>query len=230
MRDKLISNSVALLTHPEDGKPVCTKMSCIAFSCSISLLLPNSKRTRGTRGDANRRRSKGLQSVMAWFNNEKELADVMPDTGIYNLAYPRRHAVYERYANDCREITACECAVGRLVHGPCCCPLATKVYTTLSESYFRQIWLKHFRDCQIRKHMRFSKCDFCVKWRSIKHDRKKTKVERLHAKYMLNGHYDWVARERTEEITKVRGVVVWCGGVWWWWVVGVMACPFDGLV
>jgi hypothetical protein len=203
MRDKLIRNSVDLLTHPEDGKPVCTRMNCIAFSCSISMLIPNSKRTSGSQGDSNRRRSKGLQSVMAWFNNEKELADVMPDTGVYNLAYPRRHAVYERYLNDCREVTACECEIGKLAHGPCGCPLARELYTRVSESYLRQIWSNHFPNCQIRRHMRFSKCDFCVKWRSIKHDRKLPKVEREHAKCLLSGHYDYIARERTEEITKV---------------------------
>jgi hypothetical protein len=61
-----------------------------------------------------------------------------------------------------------------------------------------------FRNLQIRKHMRFSECDFCVRWSSIKHDRNKTSTERLHAKYMLNGHYNWIARERTEYTSKLN--------------------------
>jgi hypothetical protein len=105
MRALLQQNAIYLLTNALDGKPVCMKMACIAFSCSLALLIPNTTRAKGTQGDCNRRRSKGMFSVMAWFKNEMELADVMPDTGVCNLAYPRRQAVFERFWNDCREVT-----------------------------------------------------------------------------------------------------------------------------
>jgi hypothetical protein len=76
---------------------VCINMACIAYSCTQSFLLPNTKRTKGrTQADANRARFRKMYSVMAWFDNEKELSDIMPDTGVHHFAYPRRHAVWER--------------------------------------------------------------------------------------------------------------------------------------
>ena len=206
MRDALQRNAVDYLRNPDDGKPVCSKMACIAYSCSTSLLYPNHKRTRGDQGDSNRRRAKMMFSVMAWFEKEKELCDIMPDTGKFLLCYPRRHAVYERYINDCNEATACSaCPLGRnpLARGPCGCPSAQKVYLKVSEPYFKTLWRKHFNNCQIRKHQRFSKCSFCVKWRGVRNNRKIDKVGRLEAKQFLCGHYDWVARERAAEIHKV---------------------------
>lgn len=206
MRDRLQRNAVDLLKHPDDGKPVCSKMACIAYSCSTSLLYPNHKRTLGDQGDSNRRRAKAMFSVMAWFAKEKELCDIMPDTGKFLFCYPRRHAVYERYINDCNEATACsDCPLGRnpLARGPCGCPSAQQVYLKVSEPYFKTLWGKHFNNCQIRKHQRFSKCSFCVKWRGVRNNRKLDKAERLEAKQFLTGHYDWVARERAAEIHKV---------------------------
>ena len=205
MRDALQKNAVNLLVNPCDGKPVCNKMACLAYSCSTSFLNPNVKRCHGTQGDSNRRRAKMLFSVMSWFQNEKELSDVMPDTGVHLLSYPRKVAVYDRYIADVAEVTRCStCPLGKSgAAAPCLCPHAQKVYLRVSESYFYEIWIRHFRNCQIRKHMRFSKCCFCVKWRSVRNNRKKSERDRIDAKARLHGHYDWIARERGEEISKV---------------------------
>ena len=207
MRELLLNNAVVHLRNPWDGDPVCGTMVNIAYTCSTSFLNPNFKRSKGTQGDSNRRRAKLVYSVMAWFENEKELSDVMPDTGVYLFSYPRRQYVYERYVNDVTEITTCSsCAIGRDVKitGPCGCPEAKPVYLRVSETYFMQLWAQHFLNCQIRKHMRFSKCSFCVKWRSIKNSRKNSLAVRLQSKEFLSGHYKWIKRERAAEIAKVR--------------------------
>lgn len=211
MRDALHRNAICFLTNPCDGKPVCNKMACIAYSCSISFLNPDTTRTKGTQGDSNRRRAKQLFSVMAWFKNEKELADIMPDTGVSLFPYHRKYAVYHRYQHDCDEITRCStCPLAKSgVRGPCGCEHAERVYIKVSESYFFQIWQKHFTNCRIRKHMRFSKCTFCVKWRGVRNNRKNPKDVRLGAKARLAGHYSWIARERAEEIHKVHTAPCW---------------------
>jgi hypothetical protein len=90
MRAALIDNSVKILLHPLDGKPVCTIMTCIAYSCSKTLLYPNTKRSKGTTGDSNRSRAKIMPSIMAWFENEKDLGCIMPDTGMTLLVYPNK--------------------------------------------------------------------------------------------------------------------------------------------
>jgi len=205
MRHLLQTNAITLLINPEDGLAVCNKMACIAFSCSTSFLNPNTKRTRGTQGDSNHRRANSLFAVMAWFENEKELCDVMPDTGKYLLSYPKKVAVWERYMSDVDEMTRCStCELGRSGHaGPCGCPHAQKVYVKVSESYFYEIWAKYHLNCQIRKHMRFSKCCFCVKMRSVRNNRTQSEHARQVAKDRLTGHYDWIARERAEEVQKV---------------------------
>ena len=117
MRHLLQTNAITLLINPQDGLAVCNKMACIAFSCSTSFLNPNTKRTRGTQGDSNHRRAKSLFAVMAWFENEKELCDVMPDTGKYLLSYPKKVAVWERYMSDVDEMTRySSCELGRSGH------------------------------------------------------------------------------------------------------------------
>ena len=225
MREALLRNAVDLLRNYDDGRPVCNKMMCIAYSCSKSFLQPNTKRAKGTQGDANRRRSTILYSVMNWFKNEKELCDVMPDTGKYLLTYPSRIAVYERYTADCKDVTACTvCEHGRNpnARGNCGCPHAKTVYVLCTEPYFGVLWNRHYLNCQIRKHQRFSKCSFCVKWRTARNNRDKDQVLRVEAKRLLAGHYDWVHRERAEEISKVTQracvcvrVLFVCVGRWW---------------
>ncbi len=145
-------------------------MACIAYSCSTSFLTPNAKRCAGTQADSNKRRSKLIYSVMSWFEKEKELSDVMPDTGTYLFSYPKKITVFERYQLDVHEVTRCStCELGRLNHpGPCGCPNAVPVYLPVSEQYFFACWKKHFVNCQIRKHTRFSKCTFCLKWRILR--------------------------------------------------------------
>lgn len=206
MREALQKNAIDLLRHPMDSKPVCAKMVTIAYSCSTSFLNPSVKRTKGSQGDSNRRRAQATFSVMAWFGKEKEYTDVMPDTGKFLLPYPRRHTVWLRYMEDHHEITACStCPLGLdpKAVGPCGCPSARQVYMKVSEPYFMYLWRTHFQDCQIRKHMRFSKCSFCVEKRSIKNNRQNAAVIRHDAKECLSGHYDWVRRERAAETTKV---------------------------
>ena len=206
MREALQRNAIDLLRNPVDGRAVCAKMALIAYSCSTSFLSPHTKRTQGSQADSNRRRAKVTFSVMAWFEKEKEYTDIMPDTGKFLLPYPRRHAVWQKYMEDHHEITACStCPLGRdpKAPGPCGCPAARKVYMDVAESYFMHLWRTTFVNCQIRKHMRFSKCVFCVEKRSIKNNRKNAAAVRLEAKDCLSGHYDWVRRERAAETFKV---------------------------
>jgi hypothetical protein len=136
---------------------------------------------------------------------------VSPCKHTHSHTHPLPPLPPHRYISDCQLITACSsCEFSKVQLGrPCGCDEATSVYKEVSETYFREIWAKHHTNCQIRKHMRFSKCSFCVKWRCAKHDRRKTKAERYEAKDLLNGHYGWVTRERSEELRKV-----WLGLLW----------------
>ena len=206
MRVALRNNAVDLLRHKEDGDPVCNVMVNIAYSCSTSFLNPSTTRSNGSQGDSNRRRAKIILSVMSWFKRENELSDVMPDSGDILLSYPKRSAVWEQYMHDCDEVTACsQCPIGinPLAVGPCGCEHSQPLYLKASEAYFKSVWASHYPHCKIRKHMRFSKCTFCVLNRSVKNDRKRGEVERVAARTRLSGHYDWIRRERAEEISKV---------------------------
>lgn len=118
--------------------------------------------------------------------------------------FMHRQSVWDRYQSDVKIVTTCDtCWIGREANGPCGCPDAEPVYTSSSESFFKQVWAVHFTDVRIRKHMRFAKCEFCVKWRAVKGNRTATRLERDNAKRCLDGHYNWVGRERAEEVNKV---------------------------
>ena len=188
MRTLLFENADTLLLHPRDNKPVCVNCLCVLFSCSKSFLYPNNNRTQGTQGDSNARRTKIRFSVMKWFEKEKETADVMPDDGRYQLAYPRKSFVYDLYCTDVQEVTACTCALSMTIVGNCGCPLAKPVFLECSISYFTKVWDLHFKDCVLRKYCRFAKCSFCLKYKAIKNDRKKSLAERNQAKSLLLGH------------------------------------------
>ena len=174
MRFTLLENADSLLKHPIDEGPVCKKNTALLYSCSPSLLFPNTKRYKGTKGDSNRARSTINLSLATWFRERMKYTDIMPDTGFYQLSEPCKKFVKEQYDEDVESIVLCNCAMAGNAE-PCGCAGAIPIYSKCSDSYFNAIWDKEFPDVKIRKHCRFSKCAFCVLQRELRdtHSRNK---------------------------------------------------------
>ena len=89
---------------------------------------------------------------------------------------PRRKMVYDEFMEDVN--------------------LWPDLYTLCTYDYFITVWRAHFPEIRLRKHCRFTKCDFCVKWRAVATDRKYSQASHLDAKNRLKAHYKWA---RTKE-------------------------------
>ena len=124
-------------------------------------------------------RNEKAVSVSSWFGNLKEIVDVMPDQGWYQLPHPKKRMVYQSYKLDCASFP------GKYKH---CTP-----------GHFNKIWRKQFPECRIRKHCRFAKCEFCVAKRAILDNAKSSAYDRQQARTLLQAHYAWAnTRERGE--------------------------------
>lgn len=176
LRAQLHDNHRKLLC--DDGLPCCSTMLCAVYACSRSFLWPNKKRnTYESRGDASAERNPQSRSIYAWFESLVKDLDVMPDEGWYMLPEPRKHHVWENYMADCD-----------------CFPM---IYTKCSRQWFQTIWNKHFPFVRIRKHCRFAKCSFCVKWREVSRDYRNSALKREESRQRLAAHRDWaVTAER----------------------------------
>jgi len=203
MRAQLLDNAEHILLHPTDNLPVCMTMATVAYSCSRAFLWPNTKRNRGSQGDSNRRRATKVISIMEWFQDRKRFADIMPDTGIYQLSEPTRRFVLNQYKEDVKTIVACDCPLSGNPE-PCHCPNGIPVYIDCCPQYFYDTWSTHFPEVKVRKHCRFSKCSFCILQRQLRdsHTRNRSVVAAANAR--LEGHYKFVKHERTVHTTKVK--------------------------
>ena len=174
MRQALLVNADLYLLHPQDDKPVCTYTKALLYSCSRSMLFPQSDRYDGrTIGDSNRARAKTSVSVSAWFEERKKFADVMPGSGFIQLSEPTKGFVKAQYDLDVKTVKACPCDLSR--HEPCDCKDATPIYLKCSDSYFGQIWAEHFPDVKTRKWCRFSKCTLCIQMRALRDSNRQNK-------------------------------------------------------
>jgi hypothetical protein len=151
----------------DDGSPVCAIMACRIFGCSKSKLYAD-KRVR--RKDP----MVVATSIGSWFNMLKQTADVMPDEGWFQINAPLRKMVHDDYLEDCKTFG--------------------DTYVKCSIDYFNKVWRENYSNVRLRKHCRFAKCTFCVRWRSIY---EKNDKQRNEAFLKLKEHRAWAnIRER----------------------------------
>jgi hypothetical protein len=103
--------------------------------------------------------------------------DPMPDEDYYQVHVPKKNMLYDMYVADC--------------------VLYPKDFTLCQFSWFNHIWTENHSNVRLRKHCRFAKCDFCVKWRAVMDDQTKSTGERANARCRIKQHIDWThTRER----------------------------------
>jgi hypothetical protein len=169
------------LTPYPGGPKCCIRFLCDVFNVSRNFLYYQA--TTGTKTVTNHSRSVANVSVMAWFNSLLPIADKMPDTEWYQLSAPDRKTVWEWYRDDCR--------------------LFPTILVSCSYAYFTKIWTKHYgKILRLRRFCRFSKCDFCLEKRGIKHNRKLRMGDRMQAQTELLEHYQYISRERELALSK----------------------------
>ena len=154
-------NWYELLLH-SDGNPICSKMACKVYGCTKSKLY--------YKGTSLRRMRPSLvaENIAAWFMELKEVADIMPDEGWYQLNEPRKKDVHKHYLDDCKMYPEC-------YHKSC-------------ESYFFKTWKENFPEVRLRRHCKFAKCSFCVRWR-LKYET--VPGCRVEARDVLRQHRNW---------------------------------------
>ena len=67
------------------------------------------------------------------------------------------------------------------------------VYSPVSKEYFYELWTRHRPEVRLRKHCRFMKFGFCVKWKEKFH-KPVSAMQKDEARERLKLHYDWVLR------------------------------------
>jgi hypothetical protein len=159
------------------GVPCCVTMACRIYSASRQLLYKDNRITR-TRADANHSNCKVSASVCAWLTSLKECLDVMPDEGgWYMCNHQKKTYVYKEYVEDVQ--------------------LWPTLYLAVTRQWFTSVWRDNFPEIRLRKHCRFTKCYFCVKYRGLAADRTQAVAVREDAKSRLRQHYAWAhKRER----------------------------------
>ena len=172
----LLQNISTYLCLPTDQKPCCVEMATRIYACSRSLLYKDT-RPEQSRSEASSQCPKTV-SLCAWFSNLKQTLDVMPDEGgWYMVNHPRKVMVYNEYIEDCQTWPT--------------------LYEACSVDLFNTCWRDNFPEIRLRKHCRFSKCQFCVRYRAINGNRNLADKTRLDAKNRLKCHYQWAhGRER----------------------------------
>jgi hypothetical protein len=156
----------------------CLMAACEVFACSKAFMYTADKRKRHiNRAAANSARGKKGARVSAWFFELKKTLDVMPDQGWFQLQKPLKNMVFEDYMKDVDAFPTC--------------------YPKVCQDYFLKVWSKNFPDVRIRKHCRFSKCGFCIKFRELSDSQQVSATIKLEARERLALHVNWAhIRER----------------------------------
>jgi hypothetical protein len=149
---------------------------CVIYTCSRTLLYPD-KRILQTRAQANENRATKNVSVSAWFESLLRDLDPMPDEDFYQLHVPKKVMLHDMYIADCE--------------------LYPTDFQKCTFGWFNHIWAENHSNVRVRRHCRFAKCNFCVKWRALMDDQTKTPHERAEARDRVNQHINWAhTRER----------------------------------
>ncbi len=155
------------------GNYACDDWLEIVLGCSRNFLHP--KVRANTYGDSNRRRGKILVTVMAWFDLLLPVIDKMPDEVNYQISAPDRSTVWKWYSEDCKKYA---------------------IFRACSRQYFLQVWAQHYSIVKLRKYMRFTRCELCVKLRTEKSSRSISRREREKLVQKLQSHFDQIRRYR----------------------------------
>jgi hypothetical protein len=67
----------------------------------------------------------------------------------------------------------------------------------VSLTSFNRVWQRYYRHFQLRKHMRFAKCDDCVRLRALLNDRSQTPAQRTAHQQEHRAHVKFVRGERS---------------------------------
>ena len=149
--ETLLENSKSLLLP--DGQPCCKIMACAMYSCSKTLLYKDQRPER-SRSEASSD-SPIAVSICAWLSNLKQMLDVMPDEGGWSMVnHPRKKLVHADYMEDCN--------------------FYPESFIACAYRYFCKVWRDNFPEIRLRKFCRFTKCIFCVKWRTLATSRKES--------------------------------------------------------
>ena len=157
----------------DDRVRCCMTAAACIFVCSRAYLAPE-KTLKRTRAEANTARAVKSVTLASWFMLLKEGLDVMPDEGWYMAPVMKRRHLYKEYLRDCAR--------------------PTSSYQKCGEDYFLHVWRESFPEIRTRKHLRFAKCGFCVKWRGVEVSPKSTDKMVAEAKDRLRIHRNWTNR------------------------------------
>jgi hypothetical protein len=182
MRDAMRANWKEHLLL-SDGGSVCQVMACRIFGCSKMKFNPDKRafgpkvRLQPSQPAAQEFTFTKAEQIAAWFGELKEVSDVMPDEGWYQLNEPLRYMVHENYEADCKQFP--------------------NLYTSVSQSYFYDNWRRLFPEVRLRRHCKFAKCSFCVRWRMVIERATSSANQKAEAKARMRAHRSWaITRER----------------------------------
>jgi len=127
-------------------------------------------------------------ATIAWFAVLKDFLEQMPDRPVYQLAAPLKSDVYLWYEEDSLRWPT--------------------LYPHVSRPYFLATWRNHVKEVQLRRVLRFTKCERCSTLRDIRWDRQQSVEKRNTAMKDLKDHYSFVKKERGYALMKAhRGVI-----------------------
>ena len=185
------------LLRPNVTRTVCLRFFAFAMGVSRNFIYqptrvgPGMQVQRKKRNLTKAPQSNKRQSVVAWLVELAKWYQHQPDSDLVLLPFSSRSAVFKLYDDDCKAIdnftTAeplCQCA----------------------PSWFKSVW----RSCpetskiRLRRHLRFSKCDCCVRIRNEKsktQDPDKLKAlrleERKHHVFVMSERLSYYNRKKT---------------------------------
>ena len=174
-----------------DSRPCCINYLTNCFDVSRSWLYPNPTTT-----DRDRQCPKTI-SVLAWFENLKANADVMPDAqaqkhvhrpvAAYQIPHLKKKEVFKEYMADCK--------------------LHPTLYLQCTKAHFLTTWKKTYPNVKLRKYLKFAKCEVCVDCREIKKNPASTSEQKKAACVKQEVHWLWVKKERAGELARQQEAI-----------------------
>ena len=169
-----LHRNIQAIVHPGDHRPVCLNFAMVVYNCSKDFL--NAPPSQRSQGESNRDRATKSTDILSFLAEEKLYGDTMPDDGTVQIPYPSKKYLHTMFNAEKERNGEATCSV----------------------DYFKKVWTNNCPNLILRKTCRFSKCNFCVRWKKEKEVARgqSNEVARTLADRMLDGHYKWVRRER----------------------------------
>lgn len=172
--------------------PCCMSYLLGCFSISRSWYYPPAETKRKDRDCPK------TTSVLAWFLQVKETADIMPDAQskealeepevVYQIPQSKKNDVFLEYLDDCEKLPA--------------------LYLPCDESLFLKVWREYFPNVKLRKYLRFAKCSFCTTNRELRKDPSASSECKAKCKVEMQKHWQWIAMERGGELRRQHQAVL----------------------